>query len=269
MRRVLLATDFSENAHHAIDYALLLLGDDGLEFILLNTVHFVQNVPEMLISLEDIMQEQSEKGLESSVEHMKGQMPALSIESMSAPGDPSGVIKALADKESFDLVVLGSQGRSALREAFLGSTARSLIHKISKPLLIVPPGYALKVPQRIVFGTDLTQVDNLDKLHPLIHFARKFQAEIIVLNVTGNEDDKQVRGALKKLDFNRHFSDIKYRFEVVHNPNVLDGILSYIEENEVDMLVVLPKQYPKFKGLFHRSLTKRMVYRAEIPLLVF
>ena len=269
MRRILLATDFSENAQHAIDYALLLLGDDELEFLLLNTVHFVHNVPEMLISLEDIMQEQSEKSLADNLKKLRGQQPRLTVETRSTPGEPSGVIQDIAEEESLDLVVLGSQGRSALQEAFLGGTARNLINHISKPLLIVPAGYPLQVPKKIVFGTDLTQVDNLDRLHPMIHFARKFKSEIIVLNITGDEANQKVKGALQKLDFNRHFSDINYSFEVVHHQNVLHGILQYIEENQVDMLVLLPKQYPKFKGLFHRSLTKRMAYRTEIPLLVF
>lgn len=268
MRRILLPTDFSENAQRAIDYAFMLWGDEDIDFLLLNSFCLMHNIPEMLISLEDILREQSEKTLLAHVEQIKKEHQSVSIRSMSAYGEAPGVIKDVVREKAIDLVIMGSQGSTALGEVFLGSNTKRLINGISKPILIVPPQYPLKTPRKIVFGTDLIQVEDLDILQPMIHLTRKFQAEIIILNVTGNTDNQEVQGALQKLDFNNHFADINYRFDVVRNENVLDGILGFLHREKADMLVLLPKQYPNFKRLFHRSLTKKIVYRTDIPLLV-
>ncbi len=268
MRSILLATDFSETAQHAVEYALLLFGDEQCEFLLFNSVHRLPSSPDMLISIEDLLSEQSKQNLAHQVTELKQRFQSTSLTSMSTHGDPSGVIRNMVKKHPIDIVVMGTQGRSALNEVFLGSNTRNLVNTIAKPLLIVPPDYPLRTPKKIVFGTDLVQVENLDLLNPMIYLAKKYQAEITILNITGDEEQAPVRHALHQLDFNRHFAGISYHFEVVHHLNPLEGILKFVARERVDMLVLLPKQYPLFRRLFHRSLTREMLNYTEIPLLV-
>ncbi len=268
MKKVLLATDFSEYAHHAIEYALSLLGEQSVHYFLVNAYYLRHNTPEMLISLEDILHEQSEEGLKQHFANIKHNHQSLNIETMSAHGAPAVTIKKVVKEHGVDLVVIGSRGRSALNETFFGSNTADLVRRITQPILIVPLHYSVEPPKKIVFATDLTQVDDLDVLQPMLSLARKYESEIIVVNVTGNNSDLKVKRALKRLDFNSRFSHINYRFEEIQNENTFDGISELINIESANMLVLSPKEYPGFKGMFHRSITKRMIQYAEIPILV-
>lgn len=268
MKKVLLSTDFSENAQHAIDYALSLFGDQDVNYFLLNSYYLTHNTPEMLISLEDILHEQSVKGLKKNLIKIKNDHQSLAIETISSYGEPAVAIKKVVKDRGIDLVVMGSRGRSALSETFFGSNTADLVRRITQPILIVPLQYAVKPPRKIVFATDLIRVDDLDDMEPMLLLARKYKSEIIVMNVTGEHSDVRVSNALKRLDFNNHFKGINYRFEVVQNEDPLGGISEFIYNELADMLVLSPKDYPSFKGMFHRSVTKKIIQRAEIPILV-
>ena len=52
-------------------------------------------------------------------------------------GDENKRIVDIAEKKDFDLIVIGSRGRSSAKEVFLGSTSNYVLHKSKKPVLIV------------------------------------------------------------------------------------------------------------------------------------
>jgi nucleotide-binding universal stress UspA family protein len=268
VKKVLLSTDFSENAQHAIDYALSIFGDQDVNYFLLNSYYLIHNIPEMLISLEDILHEQSEKSLKNNLTNIKNAHHSLAIETISTYGEPAVAIKKVVKDRGIDMVVMGSQGSSALKETFFGSNTANLVKRISQPILIVPLHYVLKPPRKIIFATDLAQVEDLKVLEPMLLLARKYQSEIIIMNVTGRHSDLRIRRALDRLDFNNHFQGINYRFEVVQNEDTLAGISEFVAHELADMLVLSPKEYPSFKGMFHRSVTKKIIQRTEIPILV-
>ena len=52
-------------------------------------------------------------------------------------GSPSAEIIDLANKRKVDFIVIGSRGRSGLKEIFLGSVANTVVHKSRTPVLVV------------------------------------------------------------------------------------------------------------------------------------
>jgi nucleotide-binding universal stress UspA family protein len=269
VKRVLLSTDFSKNAQHAIDYALYLFdGITEVHYFLINSYSLVSNIPETLISLEDLLQKQSENGLKQSRKQIVDNHGQLEIETISAYGEPPAAIRKVAHDQRIDLVVLGSRGGKALGDVVFGSTTTNLVRKIGKPMLIVPSQFPVKAPQKILFATDLTQMVDLGKLEPMLLLAREHNAEVVVMNVTVKDENGQIKNTLKRLDFNRHFEGINYRFEVAGNEDILAGISAFVEQEQVDLLVLSPRQYPYFRGLFHKSVTTQMIRRSDIPILV-
>jgi nucleotide-binding universal stress UspA family protein len=55
------------------------------------------------------------------------------------PGSPAEAIRAAADREDAELLVVGSRGRGNLRSAVLGSVSRDLAAKAQRPVVVVPP----------------------------------------------------------------------------------------------------------------------------------
>ncbi len=52
-------------------------------------------------------------------------------------GDASLEIANFANSRKYDLVVIGSRGRSGLKELFLGSVANAVVHRSQVPVLVV------------------------------------------------------------------------------------------------------------------------------------
>lgn len=52
-------------------------------------------------------------------------------------GDASSTIVKFAKDKKFDLVVIGARGRSAVKEMFFGSVSNYVLHKSSRPVLVV------------------------------------------------------------------------------------------------------------------------------------
>ena len=51
-------------------------------------------------------------------------------------GDADSIVK-YAKRDKFDMIVIGSRGRGAAKEIFLGSTSNQVLHKSSIPVLVV------------------------------------------------------------------------------------------------------------------------------------
>ena len=52
-------------------------------------------------------------------------------------GSPICEIQDMTKSKKFDLVVIGSRGRSKLKETFLGSVANAVVHRSPVPILVV------------------------------------------------------------------------------------------------------------------------------------
>ena len=52
-------------------------------------------------------------------------------------GNEGQQIVSYAKKNNFDIIIIGSRGRSAAKEVFLGSTSNYVLHKSTLPVLIV------------------------------------------------------------------------------------------------------------------------------------
>lgn len=105
MKKILLPTDFSENAKNAIDYSIALFDASETVFILLNTFYVPYSSTEVIIS-HDAFRKQSEESLELEIQRIKQQFPNLkgNIESHYAIGEVASVVNSFVQKEGMDYV---------------------------------------------------------------------------------------------------------------------------------------------------------------------
>ena len=52
-------------------------------------------------------------------------------------GSPTVEIEEFSRKGKFDIIIVGSRGQSGLKETFLGSVAKVIVHKSKVPVLVV------------------------------------------------------------------------------------------------------------------------------------
>jgi universal stress protein A len=63
----------------------------------------------------------------------------IEVEYVLRKGKPGAEIIKFAEENNMDLIVIGTQGRSPLTDALVGSAARTVLHQATCPVLVVHP----------------------------------------------------------------------------------------------------------------------------------
>jgi nucleotide-binding universal stress UspA family protein len=185
MRKILIPTDFSENASNAVRYAFdMFHGIEDVEYVLLNAYdvpHGGSNT--MLVSITDILKKDSEAGLKKCLKKMEMDTEKHNIRTISMHGTLSAVIEEILKKEDFNLIVMGTLGAGGLKKVLLGSNTSDVVKKIKRPVLIVPHAARYELPDKILLTTDFKPIRRDLQIERLRDFANRLGSEILVLNV--------------------------------------------------------------------------------------
>ena len=133
---ILIAVDGSESASKAFHRSVYLAEKCNSK---LDLVHVVQcevggdsaNTFDMIEELKDKAMKMLE---EYRVEAAKNNVP---IQIVIMQGDPAKVIIELAKAKSYDLIIMGTRGRSSFKELLIGSVSQKVMHHASCPVMVV------------------------------------------------------------------------------------------------------------------------------------
>jgi nucleotide-binding universal stress UspA family protein len=146
IKNILVATDGSNVATKAVQYAgglakklgasITVLGVVDLSYLIIPGVAPAMMRARIVMEAKDILKQATANHVEAAAEKIR----KLGVKVMTSirTGRPAEEIVKEAHKRKVDLVVLGSQGRSAVKAAVLGSVVYGVIHKNSSiPVLVI------------------------------------------------------------------------------------------------------------------------------------
>lgn len=284
MKTILIPTDFSPNADHAALYALELGKSMKASLKLCNAVMVPASAsmsgqvawPLMdLGTLRADAHRQLKQVSEKLKKHIKDTGASREeyppVEVLAEVGTVPEVLNMLAEKGEINLVVMGTSGVGGLNRFFLGSTSRDLINNGSFPVLLIPPGTDFKPLKRIAFATDFSNGD-MELIHSLSHFARPFNAEILIVHITPDDfnpeiHQKKVDAFLNEVTCKVHYHKVYYRH--VKDMAIDEGLTWLTDHVDIDMLAMVHRRHPFIKRLFEGSHTQKMAVHVKLPLLVF
>ncbi len=154
-KRILVASDFTENSHQAFKHAVMLARHNNAKLYM---VHVVPQVdPAMRSYISSVMGEGNLEKFEHSNIHaahdeLKKELVAFARRELAdfpedwhrfagvevVAGAPVFKILEVAEKLDVDLIVMGSHGKGPLKHAFLGSVAEKVLKKSHRPVFVVP-----------------------------------------------------------------------------------------------------------------------------------
>lgn len=268
MKNILIPTDFSANSKRAAEYAILLFHQNDTHLYLMNSYEMPQAGASMLISMEDILKKNSEEELCSLEIDLKqefsGHKPNL--KTISIYGDPVFAITKTVEDNHIDLVIMGTQGASGIKEKLIGSNTASVVKKVNCPVLTVPEKSPLNVPKRILLAIDPAHFD-ANALLTLEKIAKAFQSTIYLLYVAAEDTNITDNDLLLLTKLDKQMKGIKIIPKVVISSNPIEAIDAYAEQIEANMVVMLPRKTNFFENLFFKSHSKKMAMHTNIPLL--
>lgn len=154
-----------------------------------------------------------------------------------------------------------------LEQRILGNSVTRAIHRIKKPILIVPAHIEYTGIRKILFAYDTHKSMTWSAMNDIYHFINEFNAEIEVFNVSERLED--FAEVIHDIDLNSGYDldDIKYSFKMIQSIEVIKAIEEEIRLTSPDLLTMVPYKYNLVESLFHRSKTAIMAYKNKIPLL--
>jgi nucleotide-binding universal stress UspA family protein len=277
MKTILVPIDFSANSKKAMDYAALLAQKLDMRIILLHAYH-----PSKAEKITNSYKLWTEKTLLGTPEEMEFELSAWchSIRSMKdAPVCSSIFIKCdLLDEISYmvethaaDLVIMGTKGASGLKEVFIGSNTARVMQLVSCPVIAVPETYQYTGIKKIVFATDYHERD-IACICFLVRFARKFNAELMVVHM--------LDGELKptyEADLLRYFQEEaekaigygKLNFNVLKAEDVGLSLNDLIKMENVDLFALSMNERQIKGSVFGHGLSWKLAHHIQIPMLAF
>jgi nucleotide-binding universal stress UspA family protein len=288
IRRILVPVDFTMHAENAANYAVNIASQLKADIKLINAYLDPMGTPQTYLesysyqlNIDKVIREVEEetaRSLDAMAERLKDTVRQRKIKGVDITydlfkGNAVDVIISEIGEYHPGLVVMGTRGNELEGIRSFGSVTASLIEKAKVPVLAVPKDYdALEFnpPARVLYATNFDDTD-FTALRRLVSFIRPFKAKLYCVHAAFEEanimDEVQLRNIRRYL-----FDSMdEYNIEcgLLETMDVQQGLEDFIEEQDIDVLAVTTHKRNFITRIFKRSMTRKFLFHAHIPLLVF
>ena len=274
MQKILVPTDFSNNALKAITYAAeVALKTDGTLYL----VHVIEPSINMATMQSDskrpkILRDRTSK-LKIAKDTVSIIYPGLKVITRLLGGNTIESLINFSEKENMDLIIMGTTGASGLKKIFMGSVASGTIADSVIPVLTVPAAYTPEEPANILFATNHFEKDT-SILQPVMDISKLFSATVHVVVFKEKDGDKHADLIYNEEQLNdylhflkENYASINFKGELLEGDDfetTLDGF-NQLHSIDIISMVTYPKSF--WERVLKKSATKQMSFHSTIPLL--
>lgn len=275
--KIVVPTDFSDNALKAALYAAELANETESQIILLNAREVRYETIRQPFPLHEkydkVVLDTRKDDMMTVRNTLLKQFKSLSITTELSEGLPVDSILETAQKENADLIVMGTTGAGKVKGTLIGTVSASVAGRATIPVLIVPAEYELEMPDGIVFTTDRFE-KNETVLNMLVTIARIFKTAVHVIVFV----DKHAADVVEYVDKGRHihqyvtflknnYPDINFSGELIDGTDFEAAVALYHAKHQTDIsaMVTYPKSF--WEKFLRKSVTTKMIYHSHIPVL--
>lgn len=268
---LLVPTDFSKASRKAVSYATDMAKKVNAQVILLNVVQ-ANTSGETLLKWKRLEEEmvkiakEDGENLLSEVRKKAGDKAKISFE-YRLGYDFAKVVNRFVEENDVDLIIMGTHGATGLKKVLLGSNAASMINTSLVPVIAIPAEAAFKPIKKIVYATDMVNLD--DEIKTITLFASLFKASVSVVHVTKATPDKK----FDPEKFTRNLITIsKYKklsFNFVKNENIKAGVDAFVAKQKPQLLAMFTHKLSAYEKFFEKGQTRKQAFHTTVPLLSF
>jgi len=278
MKKILIPTDFSENSWNAVKFALAFFKDTACDFYLLH-VTLIYNYAS---GESQIMPLPSIEVIDKTVlKQAKTNLKNLIKKINELPPNPKhkfytlnnydyfiDAVRSHVDEKDIDLIVMGTKGASGLKKVMIGSNTGDLITRIKCPVLIVPENAVFKDIKEIAFPTDYQLFYPTKILKDILEVTKMYDSFLRIVQIV-KKDEETTDFQLENKEFLANFfTEEKHSFHRITNKKIEDGVQSFVESRDIDLIIMIAKSLNLFQRILFRPTVEEISYHTEIPFLV-
>lgn len=271
MKTIIVPTDFSRVSQDAAFYAAEIALKVDAELILLHVLPLSLTVSEVPLPLDSVILSMEES--ENELNTLKAKLDnysngKLSIAMRTTTDSFLDEIKRLNHKKELFAVIMGTSGAAATGAFFLGSFSLTAAKYLECPLIVVPPDYIFSGIKKVGLACDMDHVLDHIPIKGIRAVLDNFDAQLEVLYV--NDPDKQMRpGILRESKFIQIcLAQYSPEIRIIDHENTRQGLVDFVQENDIDLLLLLPKERNFIERIFRKSITKGMVLHPVVPVMI-
>ena len=262
MARILIPSDFSDNAKRAAEYAVSVVGPDH-RFIVFNALSYVGLSDPMVASVAVEVYGETEEQVLRWAEEFRSITGAKNVTGRVDSGSVATVVRNIARNEGADLVVMGRSGAGGA--SLFGSNTTDVIRNTAVPVLAVPVNLPLKSPLRILLANDHHEVDegNLGMLRTIALYST---AEVLITHIA--REKNAGRGDGNRAIFDRALKGVALTFQDHPGEDVPSALAEAAATHNADMIAVLHRHRDFLDRMFNPSVARKLALESVLPLLV-
>ncbi|MDN5203179.1 universal stress protein [Fulvivirgaceae bacterium BMA10] len=278
MKKILVPTDFSEEAGYALDLAYQIAKKINAEILLLNVIEqpggetfsasgeVVHNDMASNVYVIELM-----KRVKKDINELaqKPEYDGIDIKTEIQIGNPFNGITRVIVNHDVDLVVMGTRGVSGLDELLIGSNTEKVVRLAHCPVITVKHEVDFDDIKNIVFASSFE-----GKLEKVIAKLKDLQSttgstlHLVKINTPSNFDaDRLNKGLIN--DFAVKYDLKDYTINVYSDITEEDGILNFAEDIGANVIALATHGRTGFRHLLSGSIAEDIVNHTKRPVWTF
>lgn len=274
MKKILVPTDFSEEAENAVEVAAMLAKQHDAEIYLLHLLELPMqqievvsgggggDLPEAIYFMK-MARKQFEELLDKP--YLKDVTVYDTVDFDISFAD----IPKVSKEKNIDMIVMGSHGASGFKEMFIGSNAEKVVRHAKVPVLVVKNKHTSFDIKNFVFASDFKK-DNKETYKQAIDLAEGFGAKLhLVLVNTAGRFLTTEKANQRINDFIKDYSFDNYTVNIYNDNNVETGILNFSKSIDADLIGISTHGRQGIAHFFNGSISEDLVNHANRPVITF
>jgi nucleotide-binding universal stress UspA family protein len=268
MKTIILATDFSNTATNAANYAVKLAEKLHTDILLVNVFEILPNYGEVLIdvNVENLTKDANTDLQALKVELIRNTKTLVNIKTEVRLGIFFNELATLCDELKPYAVVFGSQGKTATERFFFGGHVLHAMRELNWPIIAVPPKAYFKEIYKIGLAYDFKVAIDETIITQVLRTANDFNAEIHVLNAEKeaefNADYVTMSGKLE-----RSLKPFQLKYHFLASNDTDESVINFVDKNYINLLIIMPKHHSIIDKLLHKSHSKELILHSHVPIL--
>ena len=270
MKRILVPTDFSEQAENALKVAVQIASKNNGIIYLLHSMELpghlanknTGTLPEALYFIK-LAEQQFETLLE------KPYLKDIEVHHALGHAEIYDDIAEAVKRSKIDLVIMGSHGASGFKEMFIGSNTEKVVRTSTTPVLVIKNPHPEFKIENFVFATDFYEecrvpFDNAQK------FAKAIGAKMHLLFINTPNDFKTTAQANDIMNgFIKGMGLENFTLNIYNDTSVEKGILQFSKDVNADLIGMSTHGRKGISHFFNGSISEDLVNHANMPVITF
>jgi len=270
MKTILVPTDFSECALHAIHTSVPIAIATHAKIVLLHNIYTEtkweslspekrQDYPETLARVRE-----AEKKINLL---MKGNLfRKVSFSNIITYGVAHEEIVAKARQLKADLIVIGSHGKETPDRNFIGSTAQKVLREATCAVMTVQKNYKPGKWKKLLFATDFSK-EGYKPFEKIKKLAIDLKSVVYLMFVNHPASFLDTRTINSLMDsFIVRYPELKFHKVIYNHEDIAEGILQFMEDNPMDWLALITRNR-KWKPRYLIGHTETLAFQSHLPVL--